>query len=257
MKKKYLILPLLGMILVGCRKTDESFEHGRYNSSNFDNNYYTEWNGVDKVEIDKTTTILNPFYVKEVAGNFGEYDFEVKNLIKEEDRFSYGYLSKLYDGRLTCDGYYTLSRVQLNKTGYGTFFPREYHGSESFGFALRGGTTIPDNMAKPKHVKINATFSFYIRKENTSVYDRVNIVFENLDILTDRGGDTTYVLMPFTDTIVSSLYGADAMSFNYELVSGQYSGFDITDDYTSDPNKEKEHFCVMLYEVLLPQSTWY
>ena len=75
MKKKYLILPLLGMILVGCRKTDESFEHGRYNSSNFDNNYYTEWNGVDKVEIDKTTTILNPFYVKEVAGNYGEYDF--------------------------------------------------------------------------------------------------------------------------------------------------------------------------------------
>ena len=48
------------------------------------------------------------------------------------------------------------------------------------------------------------------------------------------------------------------MSFEFELKDKtQYAGYDITDDYTTDLNKEKEHFSVMLYEVLLPGSVWY
>ena len=261
MKKIYLVLPVLAMVLVGCRKTEESFEAGRYNSSDFDQNYYVEWNEVDKVQIGKVSAIPVQTYESiNIINNGKEYGFDVKNLINEEDKFSYGYLSKLYDGRLRCDGLTTRSRVQLNKTGYGTFFPKEYRGSESFAFALRGGTTIeyPTEEARIRSVKIDATFKFYIRQEGTNIYDRVDLVFNNLQISSDNGGNTTYIEMPFDESTVAKLYGADAMSFEFSLTDlSQYSGYEITDDYTSDPNKQKEHFCVMLYEVLLPGSVWY
>ena len=261
MKKRYLFLSLIAMVLVGCRKTDESFEAGRYNSSDFDKNYYVEWNDVDKVEIGKVSAIHDPFYESiGIPNNGSDYGFEVRNLIKEEDKFSYGYLSKLYDGRLRCDGLTTRSRVQLNKTGYATFFPKEYRGSNSFAFALRGATTInyESEEARIRSVKINATFKFYIRQEGTNVYDRVDLIFENLKISSDNHGSTTYVEVPFDQGLVDQLYGADAMSFEFELKDKtQYAGYDITDDYTTDLNKEKEHFSVMLYEVLLPGSVWY
>lgn len=260
MKKKYLVLPLIGLLLVGCRKTEEAFEAGKYNSSNFDLNYYTEWNGVDQLEIGKISTISNPFAISTGIANDGrEYGFEVKNLIKEEDKFSYGYLSKLYDGRLRCDGLTTRSRVQINKTGYGTFFPKEYRGSESFAFALRGGTTInyATEQARIRSAKIDATFKFYIRQEGTNIYDRVDLVFNNLQISSDNGGNTTFVEVPFTESTVEKLYGADAMSFEFVLSDlTQYDGYNITDDF-NDPDKEKEHFSVMLYEILLPGSSWY
>lgn len=266
MKKRYLILPVLAMVLVGCRKTDESFEHGRYNSSVFDNNYYTEWGGVDKVEIGEISTIhvSNLVYLdnKEIPNDHSDYGFDVKNLIKEEDKFSYGYLSKLYDGRLRCDGLTTRSRVQLNKTGYGTFFPKEYRGSQGLAFALRGGTTIafPSSEARKPYtkIKVDVTMKFYVRVEGTNTYNRVDFVFADLPISSDNNGNTTYVQMDFTEEVASKIYGADAMSFEFELKDKtQYSGYEITDDYTSDPNKEKEHFSIMLYEVLLPGSVWY
>ena len=260
MKRRYVVFPLLLMLLVGCRKTDESFESGRYNSSVFDNNYYLEWNDVDKVEIGKSSVIPMFSYESTGINNDGkDYGFDVKNLIQEEDKFSYGYLSKLYDGRLRCDGLTTRSRVQLNSSGYGTFFPKEYRGSQSFAFALRGATTInyPSEEARIRSAKINAVFSFYIRQEGTNVYDKVDLVFNNLTISSDNGGNTTYIEAIFDQTIIDSLYGADAMSFTFELLAGQYSDYDITDDYLTDQNKEKEHFCIMLYEVLLPGSVWY
>ena len=260
MKKKLFILPLLALVLVGCRKTDEAFESGRYNSSNFDKNYYVEWNGVKELEIGKISTISNPFKISTGISNDGkDYGFEVKNLIKEEQKFAYGYLSKLYDGRLRCDGLTTRSRVQLNNSGYGTFFPKEYRGSESFAFALRGGTTItyPSESARIRSAKIDATFKFYIRREGTSIYDRVDMVFTDLNISSDNGGDTTYVEVPLDASSVELLYGADAMSFEFSLRDlSQYSGYNITDNYL-DPDQEKDHFCIMLYEVLFPRSKWY
>lgn len=266
MKKRYLILPILAMTLVGCRKTEEAFEHGQYNSPVFDNNYYTEWDGVDKVEIAKTDTIHVPniIYIenREIK-NTPEipYDFEVRNLIKEEDKFSYGYLSKLYDGRLRCDGLTTRSRVQLNKTGYGTFFPKEYRGSESIALALRGATTIdfPSDAVRKDYIKIkvDVTVKFYVRIEGTNKYNEVDIIFSDLPISSDNHGNTTYVEFPFSEENAKLLYGADAMSFEYSLSDKtQYSGYNITDDFT-DPDKEKEHFAIMLYEVLLPGSKWY
>lgn len=272
MKKIKYIVPLLAIVLVGCRKTDEAFEAGRYNSSKFDENYYVneEWETISHDEsqfkIGEIKQIVNPMkFSIGIPNNGSSYGFEVKNLIEEEDKFSYGYLSKLYDGRLRCDGLTTRSRVQLNKTGYGTFFPKEYRGSESFAFALRGATTIPfpdnDHDATRKsytNIRIDATFKFYIRQEGTNVYDEVDFVFNDLKISSDNHGSTTYVEVIFDDEIREALYGADAMSFEYNLSDlSQYNGYEITDDYTSDLENAKYHFAIMLYEILLPGSVWY
>lgn len=269
MKKRYVILPALAMILVGCRKTDESFEPGKYNSSSFDANYYLEWNGLKAKDKDGKDTnqmsfeigdteSFKPIYATQNVTNFDDplNGEEVHNLIKEEDKFSYGYLSKLYDGKMKCDGIHqTMLRVQLNKTGYGTFFPKEFVTSDSFAFALRGATTIDyaSDAERIKSVSICATFSFYVRRENTNIYDRYQMVFDNLQIQSDNHGNTTYVSV-FTD--MNRLRGADAMSFEFTLnnPSTQYAKWDVTDDYTV---KEKEHFAVMMYEVLFPHSQWY
>lgn len=261
MKKIWILIPLLAISLVGCRKTDEAFESGKYNSGNYDDNYYTEWNGVDQVEIGNISTISNPFKLtRKIINDHSEYGFEVHNLIKEEPKFAYGYLSKLYDGRLRCDGLTTRSRVQLSKTGYGTFFPKEYRGSESFAFALRGATTInyPSDSERIRNIKVDVTFKFYVRREGTSIYDRVDMVFNDLTISSDDYGNTTLVEVPIENNMYQLMYGADAMSFEFELKDlSQYAGYDVTDKYQDDPQKEKEHFAIMLYEVLFPGSKWY
>ena len=262
MKKRYFLIPVVALLLVGCRKTGEAFEKGRYNNGDFMKNYYTEWNGVENVQIGKTTAIHEDFELIEsttVYNNGREYGFEVKNLIKEEDKFSYGYLSKLYDGRLRCDNLTTRSRVQLANTGYATFFPKEYRGSDSFAFAMRGATTInyPSDDARIKKVKIDVSFKFYVRKEGTNIYDVVDMIYENLEVSSDDHGNTTYVETPLDETTRNLLYGADAMSFEFALTDlTQYTGYEMTDGLDPKDN-EKEHFCVMMYEVLLPGSSWY
>ena len=40
--------------------------------------------------------------------------------------------------------------------------------------------------------------------------------------------------------------------FTYKLKDSSHAN--LTDDYT---DKEKEHFSIMLYEILLPESTWF
>lgn len=259
MKKSLVILPLIVLLLAGCRKTDEAFPENKYNSSIFENNYYWEWNGINYLQIGNDTTFEPSHPMDRTIPNLpGEvkdldYGFEVKNLIKEEDRFSYGYLSKLYDGRLSCGGYTTRSRVQLNKTGYATYFPREYRGSSGIAFALRGATTLSNSPGKK--MKIDATFRFYVRREGTDIYDRVNLVYKDLEIETDNHGQSTYVDSIFDQEEFDALYGADAMSFEYQMKeTPAYSAFDLTDDYF---DKTKEHFAVMMYEVLLPDSKWY
>jgi len=259
MNKKLFILPLLAISIAGCRKTGETYAAGQYNSGIFDENYYTEWNGVEKIELGNIFEApAFDYQIKNVYNNGLQYDFDVKNLIKEEDGFSYGYLSKLYDGRLRCDGLTTKSRVQVDGTGYATFFPKEYQSSDSIAFALRGGTTVdwPTDYRKTS-AKVNLHFSFYKRIENTKIYDKFVLNFNNLEIPTDDNGRTLYVEMQLA-TYVNYMTGADAMSFTFDLCDpAEYGLIEITDKYRSDPKKEKEHFSIMLYEFLLPGSHWY
>lgn len=259
MNKKFFVFPLLALILVGCRKTGETYEPGKYNSSNFDDNYYMEWNGVEQIELGESMSISAFDYrTREIHNDGLPYGFEVKNLISEEDLFSYGYLSKLYDGRLRCDGLTTRSRVQTDGEGFAAFFPKEYRGSDSIAFALRGGTTVNwGRNYRKTSAKVNLHFNFYKRVENTKTYNTFTLNFNSLEIPSDDNGKTIYVEMELAN-LANYMAGAVAMSFTFELADpSEYGAINITDKYRTDTNKEKEHFSIMLYEFLLPNSKWY
>ena len=82
----------------------------------------------------------------------------------------------------------------------------------------------------------------------------------NVPIPCDNGGDTNLVTIYLADDMLIDgvlnrnyyydISDAVAMSFDYELKTTR-------DDLSDDLQVEKNHhFAVMLYEVLLPNSSW-
>ena len=167
-KKNLIVLPLIALLLTGCKdKVKELYVGNAYASTDFLENYYDTWNEDLKTKVSSQVVYDMPFegslhgsqtgkfnvdadqktaqgitpsltYVKvEDQMNPGNKDLldwyhdtpvedkgvgygPTKNLSTIDKSFAYGYLSKLYDGRIQCDGYYQRSRVQMNDKGYGT-----------------------------------------------------------------------------------------------------------------------------------------
>lgn len=241
MKNKFLILSMIAVSLCSCSKTKELYKEHAYNSPNFDENYYVEMNGVDNLSINNEIVNERNPRVDSIYENITDNS----NLGSIDSSFKYGYLSKLYDGRLKCDGYFQLSRVQLNKTGYGTFFPKQLKDSGTFGIAVRGGSTCEI----PLRTKLNFDLhiSFYVHISNSDKYNKVTYNLLNVPIITDDGGSTE--LISFFNA--GEINGAVGMSISFELKEPTKTN--LTDDML---DKEKEHVALMLYEVLLPESTW-
>lgn len=252
MNKKILLLALLPL-LCSCQKTNELYKKDAYCHSEFDLNYYTEWNEVEKINVIQNTEYNVEFLTKdaislEIVG-YGEEN----KLSKIDKSFAYGYLSKLYDGRLSCGGLYQKSRVQINKTGYATFFPKQLYELSSptkrkptIEISLRGGTTC----AKPLNqddVKVNYHVSFFVRVPNSSNYSQIKYNLINVPTVTDKGGLSTLICFDATEDILNSV----AMSMTFELVDQRFAN--LSDDMS---NKEKEHFSIMLYEFMIPVSKW-
>lgn len=285
MKKQGLILLMLIPFLAGCSKTNELYADYAYNSSDFMKNYYTEQNGVRDLEIasQKENTLIaglgytstnslngireedNPEgYPWSSPLDLNEEFGRNNNLTKIDESFAYGYLSKLYDGRVRCEGKFQLSRVQLDKYGYATYFPKKLVNYKYFAFSLRGATDYENSSTDPSPLRgtvyIDANISFYRHIVNSTQYDVVTFKLLNIPIPCDNGGDTNLVTIYLADDMVIDgvlnrnyyydISDAVAMSFDYELKTTR-------DDLSDDSQVEKNHhFAVMLYEVLLPKSSW-
>ena len=274
MKKKYLLIPSLVVCLTSCSKTNLLYKENAYNSPIFDENYYTDRADIDSLEIQNTLVLAQDFHSEDGLGglskdDIGDYvwnSYEKEkmygyhnNLDSIEESFNYGILSKLYDGRVRCDGYFQLSRVQLNKTGYATYFPKTLYESTYFAFACRGGTTLEKPMgcgptfdSKNPAMKFNFIISFYLKINNSIKYDKISFVLKNVNVQVDNGGNTN--LVSFYLPFAGFLQGAVAMSMEFECVDERMTTYNLTDDYQ---DKEKDHLALMLYEVFLPKSTWY
>lgn len=303
MKKQSLILLLMFPFLTSCSKTSDLYKDFLYNSPNFMENYYSETSGVREKQInseEKVTLLdMNSEYGKEYAedhkgeklGEFDSFDgldyilpednpnnlpWETimddksgefgrnNNLSRISDSFAYGYLSKLYDGRVRCESKYQLSRLQIDKYGYATFFPKKLANFKYFAFALRGATDYDNTTKDPSPLKgtiyLDLHISFYKHIDNSEKYDLMTFDFLNLNIPCDNGGSTNLVSVYLTEehsymgekwwTVLYDLKNTVAMSLTYELKTTRL-------DLSDDRNEEKEHhFAVMLYEVMLPQSSW-
>ena len=289
MKKKYITLLMFIPFLAGCTKTDELYANYAYNSSNFMENYYTEHNGVDQLRVATNQEfVLQSGYgynssnslkyvraednpenypwsesVENYSNEFGRHN----NLTGIDSSFAYGYLSKLYDGRVRCEGKYELSRVQLDKGGYATFFPKKLENYRLFAFSLRGATDYyKDNLPTPfgsvSHgkipCKIDINIKFYKHILNSDEYDVVSLKLSDVEIPADAGGSTNLVTVYLAEDLpdgtrqlyYSSIAETVAMSFDFTLKSTVPG---LSDDSKAESD---HHFAVMLYEVLFPKSTW-
>lgn len=295
MKKcfKLLILPAIACLLSSCgQSVKELYKSDEYITGDFNSNYYTSWNGVENInpihenvyevepsihekrseKIDGLKTYINEKGV--LSGDQYDEDGNIYSWIDDDPQtkstnpigygpnkclsqidksFSYGYLSKLYDGRVRCDGYYAKSRVQLNKTGYATFFPKALYSYKYLAFALRGGTTCERSF--DTNPLLDIKLSLFVHSPIDNTYDKFVFDMKNIPIQTNNGGNTSLVYFYFDNILGSSwstlLKDTTAMSFEYSLTSIKYS------DISDDKNVEGHHFALMLYEMMLPDSTWY
>ena len=269
MNKKTPLLLLAVLAITGCAKTKLLYDENAYNYPQFDKNYYLEWEGIKDLSLEDerfgaytslesisdTGAVIKDGYT---WGSLEEEKYEKQfgynnNLSKIEKKFSYGITSKLFDGRVRCEGLYQKSRVQLDKSGFAMYFPKQLVSTSYLGFAVRGGTDYNKGL-NLDDFKFNFNWSFYIHLDDGK-YQKVSYNLPNVAIPTDNGGNTAYVnFKPYMDTTFSEISGAVAMSFEWECVDERfYAKTDLTDDYT---DKEKHHLAVMLYEVFIGDSTW-
>ena len=277
MNKKLPLLLLASIALTSCAKTERLYTENQYNSPVFDENYYTDWEGIDKVNV-----------TEESAGQIHSLDYSIQqesslvtiggrqmktesgqdakwgglkeeqfgysnNLSKTEKKFNYGVTSKLFDGRVRCEGYYQKSRVQVDKSGFAMYFPKALKQTKYLAFACRGGTDFPAGQEfQHTDLKINVEWSFYIHL-SSSLYKKITYNVNNIEIPVDNGGNTALIsFVPYLD-VFDELYDATAMSFKWTANDSRVAERDLTDDYSQ---KEKHHLALMLYEVFIGDSIW-
>lgn len=263
--------------LTGCAKTKLLYDENAYNFADFDKNYYTEWEGIEELNIASEYAVDrsdfyacaysskdDPKYVR-IGGVDTEYTWNGEkesqfgynnNLSDIEKKFSYGVTSKLFDGRVRCESLYQKSRVQLDKSGFAMYFPKQLISTKYLGFACRGGTDYPTGQEfSHDDLNVNFEWSFYIHL-NTSEYNKITYKLNNVKIPVDNGGNTTFVnFTPLFEETFTDLYGAVAMSFKWKVNDDEKMATrpELTDDYNE---KEKHHLALMLYEVFIGDSVW-
>lgn len=284
MNKPYKVALILfsSFVLASCGGSRELYKNGQFNSSDFEENWYAEWNNVDKIapvethEYDVVPYSSDVKFGDPITGlkegdqyfgdtllewnsdypheNYGIGYGPTKNLTSIDDSFAYGYLSKLYDGRVRCDGFYTHSRVQLDQSGYATYFPKALNTYKYFAFSARGGTGKKYENTLDIDIKVNYHISFFVRNHEEGNYEKYTFNMSNIALKTNAGGRTLLNLFYFEDVLgegwSTALKNTVAMSFTYELASSPY------DDLSADRKDDNAHFALMLYEVMFPDSTW-
>ncbi|MCQ3034767.1 MAG: hypothetical protein MJ248_00865 [Bacilli bacterium] len=178
-----------------------------------------------------------------------------KNLSTIDKSFAYGYLSKLYDGRIQCDGYYQRSRVQMNDKGYGTSFPKQLENAKYIALAMRGGTTCSRNFSQPVTLTLN--FSLYSYDFNTKTYTQHLYQMSHCPVITNSSGHTELVSFYFNeDKGIHLPSNVTAMSLTYSIENSEYDNLTNNVDEYKQNKEDKSLFALMLYEVLIPDSTW-
>lgn len=181
------------------------------------------------------------------------------------ESFKRGVFSKLTDGDVTCRGDGALSRVQITEEGFGKMFDHELISYRHLYISLRGGTDISDetllNLGKPRptRAKIILNVDFFIEKSTTNVATKYRLALPLDDLYVDNNAlvniisvDLSYLFIVLDDVDVpkNGLTRTSGIAFSFELVEHEVIkpiGEEKNDDY---------EFALMLYEVMLPNSSW-
>ena len=285
----FYLLPLIACISSCGYDLKEVYRQDAYNSPVFEENYYTNYDS--KINPDNENNAIRDVFLQEIDDSFSVsttyeeakangidedmskdieytasdgttkvyhgldyiYDFDEKKdygpnkrMNKVDSIFSYGYLSKLYDGQMFCNGYYQLARVQINERGFGVLYEKEMTSCDYIGISFKASVdyTNPEIHVPSHTCKFRFYISFY--KRDGSKFDVVKTYFDFENVLTNHGEPANREHYLF--------YAFKLDQLNLERIAGYSLSYDlIEDEYTT--NYGLQH-SLMIYEVLLPNSTW-
>jgi hypothetical protein len=182
-------------------------------------------------------------YVSDTNEN---YDYGPNKKMNSKDSiFKYGYLSKLYDGQMFCNGYYQLARVQIDERGFGVIYDKELIDSDYIALSFKASVDYTQEVSVPLHdSSVNLHITFYERDGAKFHAVKTTCQFDNLRTndheAFDRGNYVFYAFK-LSELNLSRVCG---YSISFELLSDQY----VT-DYNYD-------YSLMFYEVFFPNSSW-
>lgn len=184
-----------------------------------------------------------------------------KCLSNIDDSFRYGYMSKLFDGQMFCGGKFQLSRVQIDERGFGKLFEKECISAKYFAMNFKASSDYTQKETNPAtnnhRSEINLKIGFYL--ENDKGFEKKVYTYKFQDIPensktrsvpTNTGddrepGSCSYIFFGFELGETININRCRGISVSYDLIK--------------DPDKENKglDYALMLYEILLPDSTWH
>lgn len=285
--KIMLLLPLIGVTACGYGLKDAVYGN-RYNSPVFKENYYSNWDAKLKAAKDNNehVTILDKEENK-VFTSYGDHNFVDKvdpgrarslkyfnfsyidgdyygnhsRVDLQDETFKYGYISKLFDGRMFCGGKYQLSRVQIDESGFATSFKKEMSASGegvpyfAINFKASSDYTTSENV--PSHLSaINFKLTLFTKgndtiSANTYTYQLNEVATNASDYCNEPTIDNIYELK---SNYV--FYGFSLEGLNFERCVGMAITYDLISDPYSKRSENPLDHSLMLYEVFFENVIW-
>jgi|LAHS01.1.fsa_nt_gb hypothetical protein len=194
-----------------------------------------------------------------VGKSFGR----TKCLATANDAFKNGFLSKLYDGQLYCNGDHMRALVQVDSNGYDAFFPKTMVSGDYFLMSMRGGSNYLENVTETSSGKtgdvvrrlteFDAQLKFYTVSAGGYTYN--NILAKDVVVRTDSGGEgVTWFGFKFSAIGIASTAGIVGFSFSY--TNFRDPAIDMTKESADRSKDSTFYWGAMVYEVMFPDSSW-
>lgn len=184
-----------------------------------------------------------------------------KKLSLVNEKFSKGYLSKLYNGQVRCNSWSSYSWVEIDQEGYGAMFPLELSKAKYFAMSLRGGSDF--GPWRLSDFDVNVTF--YKQHSDKSLYG-TRFVMNHVVLQTNRSSNLTSLVGFYFDEVGERFdpNGIVGMSVSFSMNDEYY---DLNSSYAAEAasttvstdftDKAPYHIALIIYEVFFPDSTWY
>ena len=286
-KIKFLLLSPTLLICACGYGLKEVYPGSVYNSVDYYENFYRIWDEdiayhtekskVDNIdenvyilnkETDHVFTSFNSDNFAYVQSDYDKYSYasdiyeppegklsygQTFALSKSEPSFKYGYVSKLFNGQMFCNGSYEIARVQIDEDGFGMKFNKEIDKYSYFALNFKASLDYRKdgvNTNLPSHTsKVNLLINFFCKTDNQKLH-RVPVSY-TIDNIKTNSGETidgsNYIFFGF-DLSNIKIDRCTGISIEYQLLEDEY--------LAAHPDEEWTH-CLLLYELFLPNSTWH
>lgn len=289
--KLFLLLPVFSLTACGY-SLRELYSGNIYNDPVFENNYYRDWDNSIKEGSGKLVASREYSLSKEVDSVFDSYTSENFSLVEKEKNkygyydtlqategknpafgdsfkmssidssFKYGYISKLFDGQMFCNGDHQLARVQIDENGFGKLFQKELGQFDYFAMNFKASFDFTVKSFNSKsNSKIKLHVGFYTRNSENK-YELTDVTYTLNNVPTNTGDSkdrNCYIFFGFSlkNIDISRCCG---LSVTYDLLDATAvypsNEGDVTLNFEQIKSEQIDH-SLMLYEVLLPRSTWH